>query len=345
MRKIVSFGLLINSFTPIKLVKIYIFSNKTPILCVYCITMRLRQYTSDQIKFITENYTELGVGVCSQETNLPVPKVKYIAGILKLAVSTQTRIQTMKETKSKIIKPAGNYKVNHEEFFNINDPSKAYLLGLLWADGSCRCSLYNENNDHQNDIRLSSTYPDAYEFIEVFNKTGDWSIYSRQPNKLWKPNVAIITNNKNFAKQLYDLDFHKRTQGFDKILDFIPKKYIHSFLLGYSDGDGCFYADRARRIYKFSYCSNFDQDWKSMENILNELQIKYKIERSSCKTGKHSKLHIGGQGESSKFGDFLYQSRNLDGLGLNRKYEKYLIIKSRYNEWQEHPKYNNCHSN
>lgn len=62
-----------------------------------------------------------------------------------------------------------------------------------------------------------------------------------------------------------------------------------------------------------------------------DLSLNYRIERAHSKSGSYSKIHISGKSRVEKWGDFLYKNHKIHGLGLHRKYDRYLYIKSKCN--------------
>lgn len=228
---------------------------------------------------------------------------------------------------TKRLKKPEDYSVNPEEFCKVDSPLKAYLFGLLWADGYVKFS--ETTGGREDTVVLSSTYPDAEEIIPLFKKTGNWCIYTGKVSaRAIKTPARIYTNNYFIAKFLSELGYSNKSSNQEKVLSIIPKEYIHYWLLGLIDGDGCLYFNEKRSLYRLSICSCFDQNWSSIEKICTQLSVSYKIERTKSKSGAYSKLNIHGKFNVEKIGDFIYQNKISD-LGLKRKFEKFSAIKSK----------------
>ena len=223
------------------------------------------------------------------------------------------------------------YPVSLSFFENVQNPISAYLLGLLWSDGHVCCSEdpRRKNSRQRDDIKFGSTFPDADEFLTYFNFSGKWRTHIKKPRKEhWKTEAEIATGNCHLSKFLYSLGFCNKNDGFDEVFSHIPPQYIRFFMLGVSDGDGCFHiGENKKRSYGYSITSELTQNWNSIENLLSTLGIKYRIERTNhVKHGKYSKIRISSKYDIVKLGDFMYAGHD---IGLIRKKLKYLSIKER----------------
>ena len=216
--------------------------------------------------------------------------------------------------------------IDAENFCKINDKVKAYILGLLWADG---------NISYDKIVNFCSTLPDADTFLTFFNHIGKWNVYSYKNKKhpTWKVTAKISTSNKDVINFLIKNDFKVRFGGFKKILKTIPNKFHRYWLLGFIDGDGCFHINKKNGSYRFSIASCYEQTWTDIEKILKNLKIEYKIERYKGLKSSYSKIHIVGKSRVKKFGDYLYITYNEDELGLYRKWDKYKQISNQCNKW------------
>jgi hypothetical protein len=150
---------------------------------------------------------------------------------------------------------------------NMNSPENIYILGLLWADGSC--SKYN--------ITLSISIPDTEEITPIIQKTGEWNLDYRKGrfrnNKKFKDSIEYRLQNKdiitNFRHYLFNL---KSTTAPLKLLKQIPKNLLHYFYLGLFDGDGNFYHSIEGYHHQFSITSTINQDW----NISTQIDCNFK---------------------------------------------------------------------
>lgn len=261
----------------------------------------------DEIK---QNYKTKGVKWCMDQFGLQRQQVLYLAQKFKIEWEKQPE----------------DYKVNHLDLLNVDDPRKAYLLGLIWTDGH----ISKTNNS----ISLTTTEPDASYYYNIVMFTGKWGVYRNQnKEKGWKERVQFCTMNRYLHSFLKDNDFSNKMDGMAKIYHYIPNKYRIYFLRGVIDGDGNIYVDEDLGQYSLSICSGHDQNWNIMEQVAKDLDLDYKIERTISKTGSYSKFHIHGKMRVVKLCDWIYNGYEQDGVGLKRKHEKYVRIKARCKTW------------
>jgi flavodoxin len=190
---------------------------------------------------------------------------------------------------------------------NINE-NTCYILGLLWADGSM-C---------HNMVALECAEEDIHCLKEDFLSTGKWNIRFRKRSN-WKPQMVYHISNKEFSNYLKENDYDKKSFiSPDKILQKIPDNFKKFWFRGYWDGDGCFYYN-----IKNSATSTYNQDWTFLENILNNLNIKFSIRRVESKNS-YSQIRITNKKDSLKLISFLYDSEN--EIGFERKKNKANLI-------------------
>ncbi len=210
------------------------------------------------------------------------------------------------------------------KFININSPIISYILGLLWADG------YINNKEGQRQVKLTTTFPDAEYFIELFNKTGEWSkyfhIYKNNPS--WRKRCDISTHNELLCNFLQSKDYLIKTNASaDKILEVIPDNLKHYWFLGLLDGDGCIVVDKKYKCYSIIFCSSYEQNWNYLEKLLNQLNIKFSIHKQLTQKGNSSKVKISNRKDCIKLLDYFYENYEKDNIGLKRKHLKYLELK------------------
>ena len=110
----------------------------------------------------------------------------------------------------------------------------------------------------------------------------------------------------------------------------IPKKYQRYWFRGFVDGDGCWYCNLKLRRKQFNISSHYEQDWSFVESFLMSLELPYRVYRKNYKN-KSSTLELkGGKDSYLKLGNYLYRGFEKDGIGLNRKYNKWKDIISLY---------------
>ncbi len=132
-------------------------------------------------------------------------------------------------------KGGNRYNLDETYFDTIDSQRKAYLLGLMAADG-CVTSI--------NYITYESVECSLVELFKVELKyTGD--IRTIPFSEGYPPHYRINFSSKNLATAVkrYAVVAGRTKSG----ADYFPEtQYFGSYLLGYFDGDGCAYVNRGR---------------------------------------------------------------------------------------------------
>jgi hypothetical protein len=209
--------------------------------------------------------------------------------------------------------------ISKDLLFNYNfTPEFVYILGLLWADGYV--------DKKSNRVSIECVKDDIDYFFPIFKTTGNFNLTERQrPNR--RIQGTISKSSLELSTFLKENDYDSKSLlSPNKILNKIPKNLIHYFYLGWSDGDGCFYYSKTKKIIQFIISGSYDQDWGSLITICNELKIQYRIDRFITKKNhKYSRFLINKNEDILIFGKFIYENTL---IGLPRKKEKYNVIKN-----------------
>lgn len=212
------------------------------------------------------------------------------------------------------------YQVDENYFNKINDESKAYFLGLLFADGT---------NDGKKKLTIRLQEEDAY-ILEKFkheicptNKL--LLINSRCKN--CKPQKSLDIYSGNLCRNLSDIGcIPKKSKGMN--FPDIPQEYLNHFIRGYFDGDGSVYIKEKTEKYSRAFVVSFT----SCFNFLTTM--KFLLEKEGFKIGKikmdgrntyTASFNLHGFENISKFYDWLYGNAT---LFLTRKEEKFKKIKT-----------------
>ncbi len=207
-----------------------------------------------------------------------------------------------------------------EEFLNVEKPEIAYLLGLIWADG------YLTKSPHVFITGLSTTEPDSDYFYDIFTTSGDWNIYKERRTLNWKIAVDIRTSNPFLHKLLDSLGYKEKHDAF-LIINHIPENLRRFWLLGLIDGDGCWYTNKKNNCYQFCIAAAYDFDWSSVGSLFSAIDgVRFYIEQTKNKKGRGSVLRVNGRDNDILLGNYIYSSYKEDGIGLPRKYEKWLSM-------------------
>lgn len=278
---------------------------------------QIKKITENEINFIKDNYTENGAIFCSKALNIKRQRVSYIANcILKIKLSPKLKLHYSSIAATN--KPYDKYSVNPTQFFNIQSPEIAYILGILWADGHVQVHFNHKNHPHYR-VTLSTTYPDIDEILPTFLKTGKWSVYEKKTyNKKHKRAFGINTSNRPLTEFLISKDYKTKSwDSADKILKEIPEHLQHYWFRGLVDGDAHIAKD-CITIY-----SGYEQNWSYIETLCHKLNIRYSINRRIRNCGGSGEITIRKKQGLKTFLDYIYQNREDDKMGLSRKYYHY----------------------
>ncbi len=208
------------------------------------------------------------------------------------------------------------YLYNERIFKTIDAPEKAYWIGFLMADGWI------------NKTRLGLSLKDGEMIYKFRHFLGNEDI----PIKVAK-NCAGIYNQKlitlNSRLMINDLSIYGLIQNktFITQIKNIPERYLSHFIRGYFDGDGCLYSSKDLRHNKLEICSSSIKILYQIQEILKKNNVlkkeNYVTHRNDYKC---SSLIVSNMKELILFCEFIYKD---SAIRLERKYNKYLIIKSK----------------
>lgn len=216
-----------------------------------------------------------------------------------------------------------NYNVPSDQFTITEKINKytAYILGLLWADG----------NIYKNRITIEAKKSDMDMIQEIFNKTGKWNVYHRKIRKMSKSDmICLYTSNKDLYNFLLSCDYgpNNKTSA-HKILNIIPAQLHKYWFRGLICGDGCFFVDTKTKRKSFTLAGPYNQNWNYFISILKKLDInKYSIKSQKTTKGSYSNIVIQNYDGIIKLGKYIYDEFELDKIGIERKYNKFILIKN-----------------
>jgi hypothetical protein len=263
-----------------------------------------KKFTLEDDTIIRSYYPKYGAFHCAKELNF-----KFNENDIR-GYCSRKKIQRMK-------------KFDLNSFKNVSSPQMAYFLGLLWADG------YAHKNG--TNINLEVVKDDGLIFYQIIKELGDFGVWERTRKNKTRSMMSICINSTEITKYFFEMDYGQKSKvSPTKILKTIPE-YLHRyFWLGFLDGDGCFYTKL--RLCQLSFSGALDQDWSELKNFLEKAGCKSGVTKTFPKEGKTHKcssLRLSSRFDIVKIGNILYQSIEQDGIGLPRKYNKYLEIKSK----------------
>ncbi len=273
------------------------------------------KWTNEKLELLKDNYINHGSKYCSELLGCSVSSIQNKVHKLGLKMDKRMKSDLLSSSKK-------NVNINTSKIKLINTPEVVYFLGLFWADG------YMYRGGYNNTVGIGLVEGDMLELEPHLFKLGLWNTRVSKNKKVdtWKTTKSLFTNNKVLYDFLEEHDYcDKSYKSADKILSKIPTNLKNHFFRGLVDGDGCFYIYKPKSgstLRQLSISSSVEQDWSYVESIMNELNIKYSINRG--KNG--SQIRVTNKKGIKSFGEYIYE----DGeICLLRKHKKWLeIVKS-----------------
>lgn len=230
----------------------------------------------------------------------------------KYDCSVQAVLNTLKRHN---INRRTNRKYNLDENFfdEIDTPSKAYILGLFYADG------YNNNKELC--LKLIEQDAELLKNIQCEFKS-DRPLRLIASKNLKHNNCIILElSSVKLCKQASKVGIEKNKTFKVKFPDFLTDCLIPHFIRGYFDGDGCIYYNKRTNNIKFTLLGTVDL----CKNIHNYFKDTLGIHSSIVTNKRISEnikiLSVGGNAQVKKVMELLYN--NDKAIRMERKFTKY----------------------
>jgi hypothetical protein len=224
------------------------------------------------------------------------------------------------------------YKLKDEHYFDcINTDDKAYFLGLLWADGCNYRKVEKHKNAHQIVINLQEE--DGYILNEMANRifiNSDIVSYKiKKSSKQFEnrcPQYSLRIPSRYISDTLFNYGMIPRKSfdiGMPINIDWTDIT-LRAFIRGFLDGDGSIYQNANSKHYGVSFISSV-KHINEMNNIIeHEFGKKMSVEIKTNYSQPMAVCKFHGNQITKHFLDWLYKDSTIH---LNRKYDKYLILK------------------
>jgi hypothetical protein len=243
--------------------------------------------------------------------NFSNKKIANMVGVCEHTIETFLR-------KKGIIKGRRTLSVDESFFETIDSPSKAYILGLIYADGW--------NNIAGNRWGIQLTCSDEH----ILNSISKEINYSGTIKKLkpscpnGKERSRLEVCSKKMCSDLLKLGV---PQNKSLILDFNKKNiadpFLKDFFRGVFDGDGTIYIGKKNQFeVKITSSTIFCLKAQSFFQDIFDYVPKIRIYKTNEKSAD---LKFKGRIKCKLFLDWIYQGDPI--LKLNRKFEKFKTIK------------------
>jgi hypothetical protein len=280
-------------------------------------------WSKDEIDILIENFPKNGSKYCSQLLNKSKSSIQQKANKLGLFVDRDIVRKNMSKNT-----------INIDDYRNVSDKKIAYILGLIWTDGTV---TFANNKSKTPVIKHTCVKYDSEIITKIFNELNWRHFYSENKKSIGKNTMsAHWLSSRELGNLLIENNFRDKSKGTFIYELFEDEKLISHFIRGIFDGDGSFCISEIKNTkykqFNIAFSSTHDQDWSYLINILNKLNVKFKDRICFDKLGKSSQLNIFNSKSIHHFCDFIYNDS--EHLRLERKYIKYqqfLEYKSKYN--------------
>ena len=253
--------------------------------------------------------------------DLTIPKISNYLNISARAVARVLKDNNVDTAK------LNRYTLNEDYFKDIDTEEKAYILGLLFADGFVGDEKHNNIviQLHKDDKYMLQNIANAIDFTGEIRETKSSGGFSKNG----KTNFSLNFSSKTMAKHLRDYGIVVKRSETMTTLPNVPSHLINHFIRGYFDGDGTIsksiktsYHELSSGIKKYEY-SNYTFSIigtrSFLECIVKEMGLtKYQFKNSKNENMVY--LESRAKSEMPKIYDYLYKDSTIK---LQRKFDKF----------------------
>lgn len=215
---------------------------------------------------------------------------------------------------------------NDKYFDKIVTPNQAYWIGFIYADGYVIKNSSNRNYElgisiQSGDIKLLEDFNNELGGVHNITRSHDEKYICNNPKISVTNAVTLRMYSKNIVEDLIKNNvIQNKTQS--SIFPVVEDDLFFDFLRGYIDGDGCIYVDQNKISASQVHITSAHAE--VLKYIKNKLSL-YGITSNVYKEKeKKYRIYINYK-NALKLLDMIYYDENVQKL--NRKYEKYLLLK------------------
>jgi len=214
------------------------------------------------------------------------------------------------------------YDINIDFFDKINNEIKAYILGIVYADGSV-------NNKGRFRIALQERDKRILERIkQEIGYTGPL-YYKKACNEKCQSQVELCVNRKKFTDKLIKLGCIPNKSLVLKFptKNVVSENLLNHFIRGIFDGDGSLYIGRGQYIM-FAGSYNFIYRMRDVCVPFAKIYQRYKDRKPEDSSHQ---LYIGKKQKVLEFCNWMYNDAT---IYLERKYKSYLKLLEKSESWR-----------
>jgi hypothetical protein len=216
----------------------------------------------------------------------------------------------IKANKLQLFRPNRNkYKANRRYFQILNTPIKAYLLGLLAADGAI------DHKKGQHRVILMLQFRDKV-LVDRFRD----EIAPNIPIMINRNTYSVCISSKEMCEDLAVYGIGPRKSTRLRWPDSLPQDLVIPFILGYFDGDGtlCQVNNKGRRYWRWELlgCHDFLAVVKQHIEHFARVPLSGPVRADKNRSPHLYRIYTGSQQAITRIDAVL----NASGLGLPRKH-------------------------
>ena len=237
---------------------------------------------------------------------------------LKFNVTAATIHSILHKNKAKI-HPTKKYTVNEEYFDNIDTEEKAYIFGLLYADGNNFHKEYTNNYV----ITLQLQKQDKY-ILERIKKALKYTgplTYTKLKHMNHSNTWTLRITSKKLSNKLSELGLVPRKSLIKKYPYWLDKSLEHHFIRGYFDGNGSITTRGKAKYPQCGIASNKHMVY-AFKDIFKELGVISKIYKKE--DNKSYSLMVYTREQCVIMRDYLYKDAT---IYLHRKKDKFFSFR------------------
>jgi intein-encoded DNA endonuclease-like protein len=208
------------------------------------------------------------------------------------------------------------YTLNETYFDVIDTQEKAYIVGLLFADGCI--------SEDANIITISLKEEDKDILLKINEELGSnrplTYIKYNDKNSNWSNQYKLSINSRYMVNSLRNLGLFQNKSLKIEFPSWITDEYYFHFLRGYIDGDGCILKTEKRMsfIATENFCNNVAQYLQDKLSVHCSISLCHKKDDISTRD-----LRISGAQQVKKVLDKIYENAN---MRLDRKCQIYKAL-------------------
>lgn len=209
-----------------------------------------------------------------------------------------------------------NYTLNENYFDIIDTEEKAYILGILYADG------YNNTKRTNISISLKEADKEILERLSLAVGSNRPLSYRVSRNTNHCNQYTFCISSKHISSRLSELGCIRAKSTILTFPEWINSELVRHFIRGYFDGDGCIHIGKRQTVVNLTGTSSLITAIQDI--LIKEIRLK-KTKLQGNKRGNNSILTMqySGRLQAKRIAEWLYKDSS---IYLQRKFDKFKEI-------------------